>query len=97
MPIDIDIVHVARLARLDIDPEEAETYRSQLSVILEHAAKVQALDTGGLAVIGHPLGFTNAFRDDVVSESVDREEVLGMAPAARDGYFVVPPALDNES
>lgn len=96
MPIDIDIAHVARLARLDLDPAEAERYRHQLSAILEHAARVQALDTAGLSVMGHPLGSTNAFREDDVVSSLDRDEVLAMAPDSRDGYFVVPPALDAE-
>jgi Asp-tRNA(Asn)/Glu-tRNA(Gln) amidotransferase C subunit len=41
MPIDIDIAHVARLARLGLSDEELDFYKAQLGVILEHAAKVQ--------------------------------------------------------
>lgn len=96
MPIDIDISHVARLARLQLDDGDQELYRRQLGVILEHAAKVQALDTSEVDVGGHPLGFTNAFRPDQVRPSLDRDEVIACAPAARDGYFVVPPALDQD-
>lgn len=96
MPIDIDIAHVARLARLALDDAEAELYRTQLGVILDHAAKVQAVDTEGVEPTSHPLGITNAFRSDQVVESLDRDVVLSQAPNTRDGYFVVPPALETE-
>lgn len=96
MPIDIDIAHVARLARLDLDDAALERYRGELGVILDHAAKVQALDTEGVEPTAHPLGMTNTFRPDEVRPSLDRDEVLSQAPSARDGYFVVPPALDQD-
>ncbi len=96
MPIDIDIAHVARLARLALTAEEQDRYRSQLGAILDHAARVQSIQAAD-AGVGHPLGFTNAFRPDAVTPSLDRDEVLRMAPESRDGYFVAPPALDQES
>ncbi|MFO7549619.1 MAG: Asp-tRNA(Asn)/Glu-tRNA(Gln) amidotransferase subunit GatC [Acidimicrobiia bacterium] len=95
MPIDIDIAHVARLARLDLSPGQLEEYRRQLGVILEHAVRVQAVDTEDVEPTAHPLGLTNAFRDDGLRSSLDRDEVLAQAPEARDGYFVVPPALEE--
>jgi aspartyl-tRNA(Asn)/glutamyl-tRNA(Gln) amidotransferase subunit C len=94
MPIDIDIAHVARLARLGLDHDSLEQYREQLEVILEHAARVQSVGTSGTGSGGHPLGFVNAFRDDVAGASLDRAEVLEQAPEARDGYFVAPPAME---
>lgn len=96
MPIDIDIAHVARLARLDLTDEELEVYRAQLGVILDHAAKVQSLEGEPRVESAHPLGFVNAYRDDVVVPSLDREEVLAAAPETEDGYFVAPPALETE-
>lgn len=95
MPIEIDIAHVARLARLALTEDELELYREQLGVILEHAATVQGLDTSGVTPTAHPLDFVNAFRNDEVEPSLDREEVLAQAPESRDGYFVVPPALEG--
>ena len=95
MPIDIDIAHVARLARLALAPEELERYRLELATILAHAALVQAVDTTDLQPTAHPLGLTNAFRPDVVRPPLDRAEVLAQAPDARDGYFEVPPALEG--
>ena len=94
MPIEIDIAHVARLARLALDEQELDGYRSQLGVILEHAARVQDLDTAGLEPTAHPLNLASRFRPDIVEPSLDRQEVLEQAPEVKDGYFVVPPALD---
>ncbi|CAN5866028.1 MAG: Asp-tRNA(Asn)/Glu-tRNA(Gln) amidotransferase subunit GatC [Acidimicrobiia bacterium] len=95
MPVEIDIAHVARLARLALSEEELSTYRSQLGVILEHAAKVQSVPTEGLEPTAHPLGLLNGFREDLVRPSLDRDEVLAAAPDSADGYFVVPPALEG--
>lgn len=96
MPIEIDIAHVARLARLGLGPDELEHYRDQLGVILEHAARVQALDTEGVEPTSHPLEFTNAFREDEIRPGLDRDEVLRSAPQTRDGYFVAPPAMEQD-
>lgn len=96
MAIDIDISHVARLARLGLLEEDLETYKSQLADILEHAARVQSLEGDPHPDSAHPLGFVNAFREDVARPSLDRDEVLSQAPEAIDGYFAAPPALENE-
>ena len=94
MPVEIDIAHVARLARLGLTETELEHYRDQLSVILDHAARVQELEGEPEVNVTHPLGLVNAFRPAEVRPSLDREEVLQSAPETRDGYFVVPPALE---
>jgi aspartyl-tRNA(Asn)/glutamyl-tRNA(Gln) amidotransferase subunit C len=95
MPVEIDIAHVARLARLELTDEELEAYRSQLGVILEHAARVQTLEGEPHVETAHTLGLENVYRPDVVSPPLDRDEVLAAAPETRDGYFVVPPALES--
>jgi aspartyl-tRNA(Asn)/glutamyl-tRNA(Gln) amidotransferase subunit C len=96
MPIDIDIAHVARLARLDLSEEELAVYKSQLGVILDHAAQVQSLQGEPSQESAHPLGLVNSFRPDERRPSLDRDEVLAVAPETDDGYFVVPPVLDSE-
>lgn len=95
MPIDIDIAKVAALARIALTAEELDEYGRQLGDILEHAERVQALDTDGVAPTSHPLTMTNAFRPDEVTPSLDRDEILGQAPDAVDGYFRVPRILDT--
>ncbi len=96
MPINIDIAHVAHLARLALSPDELAHYREQLGVILDHAAQIQAIDTEGEIPTAHPLPLVNAFREDEVTDSLDREVVLSQAPESADGYFVIPPALEPE-
>lgn len=95
MPVEIDIAKVARLARLALPDEDLEGYRIQCEVILEHAARVQALPTEGVTPTSHPLPRTNAFRPDVVSDCLDREEVLSQAPDRDGNYFLVPKILEE--
>lgn len=96
MPVDIDIAHVARLARLGLGPEELEFYKTQLGAILEHAAQVQTLEGEPHVGSAHPLRLTNVYRDDQVRPSLDRDEVLAQAPESIDGYFAVPPVMEVE-
>lgn len=95
MPVDIDIAHVARLARLDLSGDDLEMYRAQLGVILDHAARVQTLEGEPEVETSHGLGLDNVYREDVVTPSLARDEVLAAAPETRDGYFVVPPAMES--
>ena len=96
MPIDIDIAHVARLARLDLSEEELSHYKEQLGVILDHAARVQSFEGETHDESVHPLGLVNVYREDVRRSSLDRDEVLAQAPDTSDGYFAVPPAMESE-
>ena len=95
MPIEIDIAHVARLARLDLSPEELDGYKTQLGAILDHAAKVQSLEGEPEVEASHPLRLENVYRPDETRPSLDRDEVLAQAPESEDGYFVAPPAMET--
>ena len=95
MPVEIDIRKVAKLARIALSEKELEEYGRQLGDILEHAAQVQSLPTEGVEPTSHPLPMVNAFRRDIVTGSLPRDEVLGQAPDAADGYFRVPRILDE--
>jgi aspartyl-tRNA(Asn)/glutamyl-tRNA(Gln) amidotransferase subunit C len=88
-----DVAHVARLARLDVTDEELELFSGQLAAVLEHAADVAALDTAGVQPTAHPLPLQNVLREDVEAPSLDRDEVLAMAPDVEDGRFRVPRIL----
>jgi aspartyl-tRNA(Asn)/glutamyl-tRNA(Gln) amidotransferase subunit C len=90
-----DVEHVAHLARLELTDDELERFTEQLGVILEHAAQVAALDTSGVEPTAHPLPLVNVLRRDDVTPSLDRSEVLAMAPAAEDGRFRVPRILEE--
>lgn len=91
-----DVEHVARLARLDLSADEIELFTGQLADILAHAADIETLDVGDIPATSHPLPIVNVFRADEIRPSVDRDEVLGQAPAAESGQFRVPPVLGEE-
>lgn len=95
MPIEIDIAHVARLARLRIEADDLERLASELGVILEHAAAIQEVETEGVLPTAHPLGLVNRFREDETAPSLPRDRVLASAPDASSDSFVVPPALEG--
>jgi len=89
-----DVEHVAKLARLALTEDEFERLTSELAHILEHAAKVSALDTSGVAPTAHPLPLVNVLRPDEPRESIDPDVALAMAPAAEAGRFRVPRILE---
>ncbi|MDQ3980118.1 MAG: Asp-tRNA(Asn)/Glu-tRNA(Gln) amidotransferase subunit GatC [Actinomycetota bacterium] len=91
-----DVLHVARLARLDLTEDEVDRYTEQLAAVLGHAADIEALDTSGVPPTAHPLPLENVLRPDEVRPSLNREEVLDQAPAAESGRFRVPPILGLE-
>jgi aspartyl-tRNA(Asn)/glutamyl-tRNA(Gln) amidotransferase subunit C len=88
-----DVAHVARLARLDLTSDELDEFTAQLAGVLEYAGDVASLDTAGVPPTAHPLELLNVLRDDVPVPSLDRDEVLAMAPEAVDGRFRVPRIL----
>jgi aspartyl-tRNA(Asn)/glutamyl-tRNA(Gln) amidotransferase subunit C len=91
-----DAAHVARLARLQLEPGELAQLTEQLAVVMEHFADIDALDLDEVEPITQPYPLVNVLRDDVVGPCLDREEVLAEAPAAEDGRFLVPPILGGE-
>lgn len=91
-----DVEHVARLARLALSEEEIERFTGQLGQILDHAARIEALDTARVPPTAHPIPITNVLRPDEPRPGLPRDEVLAMAPDAEDGRFRVPPVLGEE-
>lgn len=85
-----EVENVARLARLELAGEEVDKMTSQLDTILSYVAKLDELDTTGVAVTTHTQSVTNSFRNDEVQESLPREIALANAPKQNDEAFVVP-------
>ena len=88
-----DVAHVARLARLELRPDELESFTAQLGAVLAHAADLDSLDLDGVEPTAHPLPLSNVLRSDEVGPTLDPDEVLAAAPAVEDGQFRVPPVL----
>ena len=84
MPVDIDIDHLAKLARLRLTSEEKERLRAQLGLILDHAAKIRDVATADVPPTASAIPAANVFRDDVLEPSLDHEAAMRNAPD-RDG------------
>ena len=87
-----DVLHVARLARLQLTESEVERFQEQLSAILDAVSKVQELDLAGVPPTSHPLDVVNVWREDEPRPSLPVEEALANAPGRRGDLFEVPPA-----
>jgi len=85
-----DVEHVARLARLALSEDEIEQFTIQLAAILDHAARIAALDTADVPPTSHPFPLANVLRPDEGRPGLPRDEVLAEAPEAEDGRFRVP-------
>ena len=97
MPVDIDIDHVARLARLDLTPEEKERLRAQLEVIIEHAAKVGEVAADDVPPTSWAIPRANVYREDEPEPSLTQAAALANAPEAEDGRFKVTRIIETGS
>ena len=87
-----EVLHVARLARLELGEDEVERFTEQLSAILEAVAKVSELDLSDVDPTAHPLDLVNVWAADEPRPSLPQEEALANAPDREAGFFKAPPA-----
>ena len=74
------VQHIAELAKLKLTEEEIERMTPQLSAILDHAARLQELDTEAIPPTASVAPLQNVMRDDQVAPSMPREDALANAP-----------------
>jgi len=86
------VLHVARLARLDLDDGEVERLTGELGAILDAVSKVAELDLENVPPTSHPLDLVNVWAEDEPHESLPVEDALANAPEREQGFFKVPPA-----
>ena len=84
------VLHVARLARLELSDEEIGQMATELSGILAHVDRIGELELDGVPPTTHVAEVTGALRADEPRPSWPREKVLASAPAEKDGGFLVP-------
>ena len=85
-----DVRHVARLARLYLEPDEAARMTAELAKILDHISKIGELDLATVAPTAHVLAVTDVLRADKPRPSLARDDALRNAPAVSDDCFRVP-------
>ena len=87
-----EVLHVARLARLELTDDEVTRFQGQLSQILDAVSKVAELDLADVPPTSHPLEIANAWAEDVPRECLSLDDVFANAPDRDDDYFRSPPA-----
>jgi aspartyl-tRNA(Asn)/glutamyl-tRNA(Gln) amidotransferase subunit C len=87
-----EVLHVARLARLELTDDDVAKFQEQLSDILEAVSKVSELDLSDVPPTAHPLQIANAWADDVPHDCLPLEDVFANAPDRDGDYFRTPPA-----
>lgn len=89
-----EVGHVAHLARLHFSEEEQDKFTSQLNDILTYIDKLNQVDTSGILPTTHAISLNNAFREDVVKESIGRDLALTNAPDEKGSCFRVPKVIE---
>ena len=93
-PAEIDIQHVAHLARLALTPEEQEQMRSQLANVLGYIEKLKAVDVSNVEPTAHSFPMVNVMRPDEARPSLTNAEALANAPSKANGLFLVPKIVE---
>jgi aspartyl-tRNA(Asn)/glutamyl-tRNA(Gln) amidotransferase subunit C len=87
-----EVLHVARLARLELTDDEVAKFQEQLSAILDAVSTVSELDLSDVPPTAHPLEIQNAWDEDVPRPCLPIDDVFANAPDREGDFFRVPPA-----
>lgn len=85
---------IAHLARLQIDPADVDQYATNLSNILDLVEQLSTADTGQISPLAHPVEASQRLREDVVTETNQREKFQAIAPAVENGLYLVPRVIE---
>jgi aspartyl-tRNA(Asn)/glutamyl-tRNA(Gln) amidotransferase subunit C len=88
-PVQIDVAHVAKLARLNLTEEETKLFQAQLGRVLEYAEKLREPDTSHVEATAHAVPIFNIFREDEPRAGFTAEDALSSAPRQANGLFIV--------
>ena len=91
----IDVKYVAELARLDLTEEEMRVFQPQLEDIVKYVEKISSVDIEGVEPMINGLKLANRFREDVVGESMPREDALGNAPKRIGDEILLPKIVEG--
>ncbi|MBE7010661.1 MAG: Asp-tRNA(Asn)/Glu-tRNA(Gln) amidotransferase subunit GatC [Ruminococcaceae bacterium] len=89
-----EVLHVAKLARLKLNEQEAEALTKDMENIIGFANKLNELETEGVVPTAHAIPMSNAFREDVVKPSYDHDEMLKNAPSSDGEGYTVPKVVE---
>jgi aspartyl-tRNA(Asn)/glutamyl-tRNA(Gln) amidotransferase subunit C len=90
------VLHVAKLARLELNAEEIDRTQTQLAAILGYVDAISVLDVSGVEPYFRAFAPEGALRTDVATPSLSRELALSQAPASAEGGFAVPKVMEDD-
>jgi aspartyl-tRNA(Asn)/glutamyl-tRNA(Gln) amidotransferase subunit C len=91
-----DVLHTAKLARLHLDPDEAEQFTVQLDRIMGFIDKLNEADVEGVEPTTGVLEDRNTVRKDIAERTFTPEDLLRTAPDRSENFFRVPPVIEGE-
>ena len=89
-----DVEKIARLARLAMSAQEMQAAQAQLSNIFGLIAEMQAVDTRGISPMSHSQEMSQRLREDIVTETNQREAFQAIAPQVEHGLYLVPQVIE---
>jgi aspartyl-tRNA(Asn)/glutamyl-tRNA(Gln) amidotransferase subunit C len=94
MPQELNIDHVAKLARIALTPEEKAKFSHQLADVLVHIEQLSKVDVSGVEPTAHAFAVYNVWQDDVAQPGLPVDAALRNAPAQRENMIVVPKVVE---
>lgn len=91
-----EVKKIASLSKLRLEGGELEKLANDFNGILNFVAQIKEADTSGAHILDHPLGHTNAWREDKSEPSIDQNAIRAFAPKFEAGFFVVPRVIETE-
>lgn len=91
---DVDVRHLAHLARMRLSDQEVSDFSSQIGEIIGYFRQLDTLDVSDIEPMAHTTPVDNVFRADEPATGLDRADVLANAPASRNHLILVPKILE---
>lgn len=92
-----EVSKIAHLSKLSLEGGELEKLAHDFNGILNFVAQIKEADTTNAPAIDHPLGHTNAHRDDKPQASISQDDIRAFAPKFEAGFFVVPRVIETDA
>ena len=89
-----EVLHVARLARVGVDPADVDQLTDQLANILDYFEILNEVDVSAVPPTAQVVDLANVMREDEVSPSLPPDEILANAPRAEEGFFRIKAVLE---
>ena len=92
--LDTAVRHLAKLAKLRLEPDEMSAYRADLEALLGFVDQINTQETEAVEPLSHPMEIKQRMRSDKVTEFDQREQFQQLSPSATEGFYVVPKVID---